>query len=90
MHKVGDKFMADYAKPDKLCDKAWKAMYQYVFAISHGSGIFYTMVTGLISRDLPFVAVMMAFVLLFSKLPLQIKNPYRPKNKSIIYQTSYN
>ena len=41
MHKVGDKFLADYAKPEDLCDEAWKAMYQYVFAISHGSGIFY-------------------------------------------------
>lgn len=41
MHKVGDKFLADYAKPEDLCDEAWKAMYQYVFAISHGSSIFY-------------------------------------------------
>ena len=41
MHKVGDIFYGDYAKPEGLCDEAWKAMYQYVFSISHGSGIFY-------------------------------------------------
>lgn len=40
-HNVGDVFYGDYAKPDGLCDEAWKAIYQYVFAISHGSGIFY-------------------------------------------------
>ena len=41
MHKVGDIFYGDYAKPEGLCDEAWKAMYQYVFALSHGSNIFY-------------------------------------------------
>ena len=41
MHKEGDVFFGDYAKPDGLCDEAWKAMYQYVFALSHGGGIFY-------------------------------------------------
>lgn len=40
-HKVGDIFYGDYAKPDGFCDEAWKAIYQYVFAISHGSGVFY-------------------------------------------------
>lgn len=40
-HNVGDVFYGDYAKPDGLCDEAWKAIYQYVFAISHDSGIFY-------------------------------------------------
>ena len=29
MLKPGQVFYADYAKPDKLCDEAWKAMYQY-------------------------------------------------------------
>ena len=37
MHKVGDIFYGDYAKPEGLCDEAWKAMYQYVFALSHES-----------------------------------------------------
>ena len=34
---------ADYAKPEGFCDEAWKAIYQYVFALAHGSGkeVFY-------------------------------------------------
>ena len=41
--KVGQVFYADYAKPDGLCDEAWKAIYQYVFALAHGAqnGLFY-------------------------------------------------
>ena len=35
-HKAGQVFYADYAKPDGLCDEAWKAIYQYVFAWAHG------------------------------------------------------
>ena len=38
MMKAGDVFLADYAKPDHFCDEAWKATYQYVFALAHGSG----------------------------------------------------
>ena len=38
MMKEGDVFMADYAKPEGFCDKAWKAIYQYVFALAHGAG----------------------------------------------------
>ena len=43
MMKAGQVFYADYAKPDGLCDEAWKAIYQYVFALAHGagSGLFY-------------------------------------------------
>lgn len=43
MHTVGQEFYADYAKPDGFCDEAWKAIYQYVFALSHGAGgdVFY-------------------------------------------------
>ncbi|MCL2124250.1 MAG: TIGR04076 family protein [Desulfovibrionaceae bacterium] len=37
-HKVGDVFYGDYTKPDGFCDEAWKAIYQYVFALAHGSG----------------------------------------------------
>ena len=29
-------YYADYAKPENFCDDAWKAAYQYVFAIAHG------------------------------------------------------
>ena len=42
MMKKGQVFYADYAKPegfcDGLCDEAWKAIYQYVFALAHGAG----------------------------------------------------
>ena len=36
MLRQGDVFFADYAKPDGFCDEAWKAIYQYVFALAHG------------------------------------------------------
>ena len=38
MMKAGQVFYADYAKPEGLCDEAWKAIYQYVFALAHGTG----------------------------------------------------
>lgn len=38
MLQEGQSFYADYAKPDNFCDEAWKAIYQYVFALAHGSG----------------------------------------------------
>ena len=38
MLKEGQVFYTDYAKPEGLCDEAWKAIYQYVFALSHGAG----------------------------------------------------
>ena len=43
MLREGQVFYADYAKPDGLCDEAWKAIYQYVFALAHGAqdGLFY-------------------------------------------------
>lgn len=43
MHEVGQIFYANYAKPDGFCDEAWKAIYQYVFALAHGAGndVFY-------------------------------------------------
>lgn len=33
----GQVFYADYAKPEHFCDEAWKAIYQYVFALAHGA-----------------------------------------------------
>lgn len=36
--KAGQVFYADYRKPEGFCDEAWKAIYQYVFALSHGAG----------------------------------------------------
>lgn len=43
MLKQGQVFSADYAKPEGFCDEAWKAVYQYVFALAHGAdkGLFY-------------------------------------------------
>ncbi len=38
MMRPGQVFYADYAKPEGLCDEAWKAIYQYVFALAHGAG----------------------------------------------------
>lgn len=37
MMKEGEVFYADYAKPKSFCDEAWKAIYQYVFALAHGA-----------------------------------------------------
>ena len=37
--KVGDVFYTDYAKPDGFCDEAWKAIYQYVFALANGANM---------------------------------------------------
>ncbi|HIU16763.1 MAG TPA: TIGR04076 family protein [Candidatus Ventricola intestinavium] len=43
MLREGQVFYADYAKPQGLCDEAWKAIYQYAFALAHGAGedVFY-------------------------------------------------
>lgn len=43
MMKEGQVFYADYAKPENFCDEAWKAIYQYAFALAHGAGndVFY-------------------------------------------------
>lgn len=38
MLKDGQEFHADYACPDGFCNEAWKAIYQYVFALAHGCG----------------------------------------------------
>jgi uncharacterized repeat protein (TIGR04076 family) len=41
MLKEGQIFYADWSRPEGFCDEAWKAIYQYVFALAHGCGIFY-------------------------------------------------
>lgn len=43
MLQEGQVFYADYAKPEGMCDEAWKAIYQYAFALAHGADkdIFY-------------------------------------------------
>lgn len=37
MMKEGQVFYADYSKPEGFCDEAWKAIYQYAFALAHGA-----------------------------------------------------
>ncbi|NBI67913.1 TIGR04076 family protein [Pseudoflavonifractor sp. 60] len=38
MMKEGQVFYTEFAKPEGFCDEAWKAIYQYVFALAHGGG----------------------------------------------------
>lgn len=57
MMKEGQVFYADYARPEGFCDEAWKAVYQYVFALAHGAGRKHSiMETGSESRAWPFAA----------------------------------
>lgn len=35
-HSVGQVYFSDNRKPEGFCDEAWKAIYQYVFALVHG------------------------------------------------------
>ncbi|EOY7644387.1 TIGR04076 family protein [Campylobacter upsaliensis] len=44
MHKVGESFISlGFDKPQGFCDEAWKAIYQYVFALAHNDreNVFY-------------------------------------------------
>lgn len=34
-------FISDYSKPEGFCDEAWKAIYQYVFALCNGADGWY-------------------------------------------------
>ena len=36
---MGQVFYGDYAKLGGFCDEAWKAVYQYVFALAHGAEV---------------------------------------------------
>lgn len=62
MLEEGQVFYADYARPDGFCDEAWKAIYQYVFALAHGAGTdVFTMVTGSENRGWQSAAATMAY-----------------------------
>ena len=37
IHKPGQVFYGSWDKPEGLCDEAWKAIYQYAFALAHGA-----------------------------------------------------
>ena len=39
--KEGQVFISDYSKPEGFCDEAWKAIYQYVFALCNGADGWY-------------------------------------------------
>lgn len=41
VHNLGDTYYTGFMKPDGICDEAWKAIYQYVFALSHGADGWY-------------------------------------------------
>ena len=41
-HTEGQVFYGDYTKPEGLCDEAWKAIFQYVFTLSHYNGPLFT------------------------------------------------
>lgn len=76
MLKEGQVFYADYAKPEGFCDEAWKAIYQYVFALAHGASkeIFY-FGDWIKNQVWLYAAVMMVYDLLSSSWKLQMKNP---------------
>ena len=38
MLQEGQVFYADWECPEGFCNEAWKAIYQYVFALAHGVG----------------------------------------------------
>ena len=40
-HQVGQVYYGDCSKPEGFCDDAWRAIFQYVFALANGSGKFY-------------------------------------------------
>ena len=61
MMKQGQVFYADYAKPQGFCDEAWKAIYQYVFALAHGKTCFITG-SGSVSPGWPLFAATMGCV----------------------------
>ena len=63
MLREGDVFYADYAKPEGFCDEAWKAIYQYVFALAHGRArACSTMATGSANPEWQYVHVTMVCV----------------------------
>lgn len=74
MLKEGQIFYADYARPEGFCDEAWKAIYQYAFALAHGAGtgVFITE-TGSALRASQSAAATTGCVLLFSSWRLRTK-----------------
>ena len=71
MLQEGQVFYADWECPEGFCNEAWKAIYQYVFALAHGVGkngeLFYYG-DWIRSLELQSVRVMMDCVQLYLKL----------------------
>ena len=67
---------ADYAKPEGFCDEAWKAVYQYAFALAHGAGegLFYYG-DWIRARQWPFAAATTACGPLSSSWRPRTRNP---------------
>jgi hypothetical protein len=40
-YKPGESWIADFRKPEGLCDEAWKAIHPFAFALAHGAKDFY-------------------------------------------------
>ena len=76
MLKEGQVFYADYAKPEGFCDEAWKAIYQYAFALSHGAGkeVFYYG-DWIRNRELPSAVAMTDYALSYSSSKRRTKSP---------------
>ena len=78
MMRQGQIFSADYAKPDGFCGEAWKAIYQYVFALSHGpAAMSFITATGSESPASPFAAATTACV--------PSSSSWRPRMKQMDY-----
>jgi len=41
VHKPGQVFYTGFTKPEGFCDEAWKAIYQFAFALASGGEDFY-------------------------------------------------
>ena len=74
MLKEGQVFYADYAKPEGFCDEAWKAIYQYAFALVPEKK-YSIMETGSENRELPSAVAMTDYALSYSSSKRRTKSP---------------
>lgn len=74
MMKEGQVFYADYAKPEGLCDEAWKAIFSmFLHLLTVQARKSFITVIGFVNPVSRFVAVTMVCVPLFSSLKLLMK-----------------
>ncbi len=55
-HTTGQVYYADYAKPEGFCDEAWKAIYQYAFALAQRGETCFTQGAGSENPASPYAA----------------------------------